>query len=449
MIALAIKNFLRSKVAVASLLFILLAGIVSIHIGKQFLQKQEAAIAKTAAFQKEHIHRNVQFFDKEIGLLLYYLKFSLVNKPSNLNALSIGQRDVNVTIQSVTIKNLEAQKYDTDLYNPSNLLAGNLDYSFVLIYLFPLLIIALSYNLLSEEKEGETWRLISVQAKNPLRYLWQKLAIRAVAVYAALAVILGYAMVILSLLLNAAFIAVVCLSVMYIAFWFALSFWAMSWHKSSSVNAVSLLSFWMLLTIVCPAVANSYLINKYPVPEAMHTAIEQRDGYHEKWDMDKRITTDAFYTHYPQFKKYPLPNKQFSWLWYYAMQQMGDDDAKEQATAMQKKLRLREQVSNNIARPVPTIFTQLQLNNLTHSGLSNHLDFLDSTNKFHEKMRLYFYPKIFEEAAVNEQDWHQWQVEYFGKEEKVKWIKLLLPLAILIVVLLVPGYINLKRMKNM
>lgn len=448
MIALAIKNFLRSKVALAGLLFILLAGIASIHIGKQFLQKQEAATAKTAAFQKEHIQRNVRFFDKEIGLLLYYLKFSLVNKPDNLNGLSIGQRDVNTTIQSVTIRNLEAQKYDTDLYNPANLLAGNLDYSFVLIYLFPLLIIALTYNLLSEEKEGQTWRLVSVQAKNPLRYLWQKIVIRAVGVHAALAIILGYAGVILSLQLNAAFFAVVCLSVLYIVFWFALSFWVMSWNKSSSVNAVSLLSFWIVLTIVCPGVANNYLINKYPVPEAMHTAIEQREGVHEKWDMDKKVTMDAFYAHYPQFKKYPLPNKQFNWLWYYAMQQMGDDDAKGQATAMLEKLRLREQVSTTIALPVPTLFTQLQLNNLTHSGLSNHLDFLDSTNKFHEKMRLYFYPRIFEEATVKEQDWNQWQVEYFGKEERVNWLKLLLPLMVLIVVLLVSGYINLKRMKN-
>lgn len=54
-------------------------------------------------------------------------------------------------------------------------------------------------------------------------------------------------------------------------------------------------------------------------------------------------------------KKYPLPNKQFSWLWYYAMQQMGDDDAKQHATATMKKLRLREDVSNTIALPVPTI----------------------------------------------------------------------------------------------
>lgn len=63
-------------------------------------------------------------------------------------------------------------------------------------------------------------------------------------------------------------------------------------------------------------------------------------------------------------------------------------------------------------------------------------------------MRLHFYPKIFEEAPVKEQDWNQWSVEYFEKEEKINWLQLLLPLAVFIGVLLVPGYINLKRMKN-
>ncbi|WP_228426044.1 hypothetical protein [Chryseobacterium carnipullorum] len=59
--------------------------------------------------------------------MLYYLKFGLVNQTDHLNALSIGQRDVNPSIQNLTIRNLEGQKYDTDLQNPVSLLLGSLD----------------------------------------------------------------------------------------------------------------------------------------------------------------------------------------------------------------------------------------------------------------------------------------------------------------------------------
>ena len=61
--------------------------------------------------------------------------------------MAIGQRDVNPSIQSVTIRGLEGQKYDSELNNPNNFLLGNIDFSFVLIYLFPLLIIAFTYNI--------------------------------------------------------------------------------------------------------------------------------------------------------------------------------------------------------------------------------------------------------------------------------------------------------------
>jgi ABC-2 type transport system permease protein len=208
---------------------------------------------------------------------------------------------------------------------------------------------------------------------------------------------------------------------------------------------VSLLVFWLLLTIVCPALVNNYLLTKYPVPEALHTLIEQREGYHEKWDMDKKITMDKFYAHYPQFTKYALPDKEFSWLWYYAMQQMGDDEAQAHALEMQNKLWLREKVSNTIGAFVPTLHAQLQLNRLAETGLSNHLQFLESTTHFHEKMRLYFYPKIFEEMPVKNENWRNYQAEYFKEKVPVNRVFTLLPLLLWILLLLLIGSVNLAR----
>ena len=93
------------------------------------------------AFQKArrtYCTRNIKFHSDDLGLLLYYLKFSLVKEQNPLAALSIGQNDINPSIQSVKILTLEGQKYDTDLVNPTKLLYGNLDLSFILVYIFPL-----------------------------------------------------------------------------------------------------------------------------------------------------------------------------------------------------------------------------------------------------------------------------------------------------------------------
>jgi ABC-2 type transport system permease protein len=46
---------------------------------------------------------------------------------------------------------------------------------------------------------------------------------------------------------------------------------------------------------------NNYILNEYPVPEALEAMIEQRDGYHEKWDLAKEVTMEPFFEVYPQF----------------------------------------------------------------------------------------------------------------------------------------------------
>jgi len=326
--SLILLQLIRSQAVNIMLVLLLVMGLVSIFIGKQFLTKEEATIAQVTRHQQAHIARNVNYHPDNMGLLLYYVRFALINPPDQLTGLSIGQRDVYPGVQRVTIRALEAQKYDTDLSNPANLLAGNLDLGFVIIYLFPLVVIAFTFNLLLEERESGTWRMVAVQSKSTIRFLLQKLFARAVVVYAVLLALFILAIFLLSLPFNQSLLAFILLSILYLAFWFALSFCINSFQKSSSFNALLLLSVWVILAILLPAAVNNYLSNKYPVPESLRTFLKQRDGYHRKWDVDKKSTMAKFYEHYPQYKQYAAPEEKFSYTWYYAMQQMGDAESR-------------------------------------------------------------------------------------------------------------------------
>ncbi len=430
MFILLFKQFIRSKSTIIALSLALTAGVISLFIGKQFLVKQEKAIAEVTSFQQQHIERNTHFHKDDFGLLMYYLRFALINKPEQMAGLSIGQRDVNLSVQSVTIRALEAQKYDTDLNNPYNLLSGNFDLSFVVIYLFPLLIIAFTFNLLSEEQEGGTWKLVTTQSTSPIKYLLAKLAVRAITVLIVLALLLFISISILSIQWNKTFALFAATCVAYLIFWIALCFLFVTFKKSSGFNALALLSSWVLLTVLLPAGVNNIITNKYPVPEALRTIIKTRDGYHNKWDVDKSVTMDKFYELYPQFKKYPLPGKTFSWLWYYAMWHMGDYDAMQNAQEMRSKLLQREKASRAVAAFIPTMHTQLQLNDIAKTSMLNHITFLDSTTVFHKKMRLHFYPKIFENGYVKREDWNRFKPEYFSESNEMKGDKTLLPLVV-------------------
>jgi ABC-2 type transport system permease protein len=447
MYALFIKQFLRSKAVILSFILTLIMGIISILIGQQFLSRQENIIQQVTAHQREHIERNVAAHD-EMGLLLYYLRFSLISQPDKIAALSIGQRDVNPSIQSVTIRTLEGQRYDTDLNNPSNLQSGNLDLGFVILYLFPLLIIAFTFNLLSEEQEAGTWRLIAVQAKSAQAYLLRKVSVRTIALYILLAVLFLIAILGLSLPVNEALLAFAIASVLYLAFWFAFCFWVITFKRSSSFNVLTLLSAWVVFTILLPAAVNNFVANLYPVPESLATMVEQRDGYHEKWDKDKDDTMEKFYAHYPQFKTYGVPEQTFSWLWYYAMQQMGDDESLQHSRAMRDKIMQREQVSRSIAMVMPTMHTQLLFNDVARTSLSDYVQLLDSTQTFHERMRLHFYPKIFDNAVVKDEDWKRFTPEYITERKSVNWLAMLLPLIITVAILCILSCSNMRRIKS-
>ena len=422
MYSLMFRQFLRTKTCIIGLSLLLVLGTISLLIGKQFLTEQQEVAQQVAEKQADHIARNVEYHSDDLGLLLYYLEFALINDPSPLAGLSIGQRDINPSVQSVTIRTLEAQKYDTDLLNPVKLLYGNLDFSFILIYVLPLLIIAFTYNLLSEEEESGTWRMIRVMTRSKIKFLLAKLSVRFVLLFTAVSVLFLLAIGLLDIPLEQPLLAFFSVAILYMVFWFALSFWIISLQRNSNFNALTLLSIWLTLMILVPAALNNYLTVNHPIPEALTATIQQRDGYHEKWDTNKEETLEAFYTAYPQYKKYGYPSEDgFNWLWYYAMQHLGDVESHEQSVAMRDKILKREHISELWSRFVPTMHAQLALNSLAGTGLINHIHFLQETSDFHERTRLYFYPQIFDQAGADAVNWVSFKPEHMTTVTEINW----------------------------
>ncbi len=446
MYSLLFKSFFRTKIFLVSLVLLVTVGIISILIGKQYLVKQEKAIVAAQEFQEESIKRNVEYHNDDLGLLLYYLRFTLIKKPSNISAISIGQSDVNPLLQAVTIRGLEGQKYDTDFENPSLLMSGNLDLGFVIIYLFPLVLIAMTFNLYSEEKELGTWRILAAQTSGKAGFLFKKLLVRIGFVFIILLFLMFMASMLLQIPMNQNFWAIFLQGILYVLFWSALCLWIVSLLKNSSFNALALISIWVVLTILLPAMVNNYVLNRYQVPEALDAMVEQRDGYHEKWDLEKDATMTGFYEAYPQYKKYTVPEDKFSWIWYYGMQHMGDLAAKNMSAEMIEKIMLRTTVSEKVALFVPTMHAQLSFNNLTGTDMVSHLNFLKALTEYHENLRLHFYPKIFENNPADVIDWKTHNTKIYSSKRDFSWMRLMLPTLLIVLIIAIFGVLNLRKL---
>lgn len=445
MYTLLIKQFFRSKTVWLAFGILMVLGILSISTGKQFLSQQQASIDKTIEQQQKHLELQRSFHKDDIGLLSYYLKFSFINPVQPLAGISIGQSDLNSHIQNVSIVALEGQKHNTDLVNPMRQQVGNLDVSFLIIFLFPLVIIALNFNLLSEEEEKGTWKMITIQAKSSFRFLLIKLSIRFIFVCLVLGLLFVVAKIVLGIPFTNDFSSVIVLSYLYMLFWFALCFFMILLRKSSNTNAIVLLASWLLLVVFLPVLVSNYISNAYPIDEAYTMVIKQRDAYHQKWDTDKKETLEKFYEHYPHLRKYGYKTEGFSWLWYYGMQQLGDDDSKIEREAMYNKIKQREVLSRKIAKFFPPLQLQLSMNDIAKTSLSNHIDFLHATNTFHENIRLDLYPKIFEEHHPDTVDFEKHKPEFFKSESNFSLTKNSIPMLIISLILIGFGvFRNLK-----
>jgi len=242
------------------------------------------------------------------------------------------------------------------------------------------------------------------------------------------------------------FWALLLQSVLYMLFWSALCFWMVSLQKNSSFNALALISIWVVLTILFPAIVNNYVLNRYQVPEALDAMVEQRDGYHEKWDMEKDATMTGFYKAYPQYKDYPVPQDEFSWIWYYGMQHMGDVTAKDTSTEMMEKVMLRNTVSEKVALFIPTMHAQLSFNTLAGTDMVSHLGFLKALTTFHENLRLNFYTKIFEDNPADMVDWENHEAKFYTANRDFSWVYLMLPTLLITMIIAVFSMLNLRKL---
>lgn len=181
LLALELRLLLRGWTVPLGLAAILAAGLIGLAHGRTVITRQQATIAASPALQEEE-HRAIlspQPSTSLAGDQLYYLFFHTVREPSAWAPVAIGQRDVHAFNLKVRLLALQGQLYDAELGSPLLAVFGNFDLAFVLVVLTPLLVIALTFNTWSAERESGTWELVRAQPIHPLTVLGLKFGLRA------------------------------------------------------------------------------------------------------------------------------------------------------------------------------------------------------------------------------------------------------------------------------
>ena len=399
-----LRLFLRQSLAPCLLLLIFVLSAASVWGGMAEVSHQRNVITRImpqqAADEAAVAARNSK--DGDPGGAAYYTFHATWDAPSNLAFAALGQRDVAPYVLRVRALALEGQIYESENYNAQMALPGRFDWAFVLTYLAPLFLIALLHDLRSSEHEAGRQTLLDVMARSRHALWARRIVIRVGLLFAALVAPLAVG----SLMSGSggAGLVVIALAGAYLLFW-ALVYLVVSRLQLSSVaNAASLAAVWLVATLVLPGLALLTINSAIPVRQGVELTLAQREAVHAAWDKPKEATLQAFFRHHPEWRETAPVEGGFHWKWYYAFQHLGDLSVAEQTQAYRAGLMARDTWTRRIGYILPSVGVQVALHRLARTDLEAQLSYQDRIRKYHERLRRFYYPYIFDDRAFTSED---------------------------------------------
>lgn len=320
--------------------------------------------------------------------------------PEPLALLSVGQSDLYaMNVKAYMWSSLGVMWAKSELQNPVNLQAGRFDLAFVVIWLFPLLVLALNYNLLSVEREDGTLALLLSQPLSLLKVISGKAIARAAVAIG------GFLLISLAGLLAAGvkpanlktLVGLFCWAALvagYGLFWLALAMLVNLRNHSSAKNALTLAGAWLVFVFVIPSLLGSLAAVLYPVPPRAELIIADRDA-EPNLARDGQQALAAFFSSHPELQpKAPTIDINESRRRLLAVFLQNNRRFEPIARRYEDQL-IRQQILINRLRLLsPAIGMQEALNLVAGTGLARIHDFRAQVWQWVEAQRSFFVPKI-------------------------------------------------------
>jgi ABC-2 type transport system permease protein len=374
-----------------------------------------------------------------------------------LSPIAIGQSDMIPNYYSIGYRSKVSFMYDSEIENPWNLLNGHFDLAFLIVFLLPIMVFSLSYNLLSSEREAGTLRMLMSQPLTLVTLLTGKIAVRAT-------IVIGIAAILPVVLLMAfrpeirdagqiaALSLWIGLAAAYGLFWFALAFVVNALGRSSAFNALALIAIWTMIVLVLPVVLNLLVGLAQPAPSrtelTSRTRAIQADNLRRydklfHGDYNYLAKPDALLAKDGRIEMPPRTRATF----------LADRDMDARIDALLKRfdgqIRAQQRLIDRLGPVSPAVIAYEGFSSLAGNGSRRYLAFKDQVDTFHDQWRTYFVPRILGGRAMSEDElrnlprWNWRELPAAEIRGDAIWrVGLLMSLAVLLFIL---GLVTLRR----
>lgn len=330
--------------------------------------------------------------------------------PGPLTAFSIGQTDLYPYATSISLwkrdDNLFA-KYQVE--SPLSLLAGRFDFAFVIVYLLPLLIIALSYNLLSSEKENGTLVLALSQPLRLRTLITGKVLMRLAFVLALVGALCVAGFFASGMRFNAPgmlgrFSLWVMVAAAYALFWFVFAAGVNALGRSSETNAMVLTCFWLAFVLIIPAILNLAVSAANPVPSRMQYVSSLRAAENAATQIGNKLLA-SYYSDHPELSANGAAAIPEWARKYYLVQREIEDKTTSILTDYESRLDQQQALVQKFRFLSPAIIAQEALNEIAGAGLMRQRRFVAQTREYLASWQTTLAPKLLAGARLQPADY--------------------------------------------
>ncbi|WP_353268219.1 DUF3526 domain-containing protein [Gemmatimonas sp.] len=319
--------------------------------------------------------------------------------PGPLATLAVGASDLFPYYARVSIRSKQSFMATDEIENPHNLLAGRFDLAFVMVFIYPLLLLALTYNVVSGERDLGTMPLWMSQPISPRRVLMAKVAVRVGFVLAmtlglsvTLALLTGVSLTADGALVRLALWALALL--VYGLFWIAVAIAVNALGRSSATNAVLLLGVWLLVVVVVPSTIAAVVTTWYPSPSrvALTTALRRAsDEAASKGD----TAVSQFLADHPEMAQFGTSASGNAWARTIAQQEQATAALQPTFAAFDSALVAQRMVANRARLLSPAILMQDVLHDIAGRSIDRTLHYDAQVDRHHRAWQDFFFKRVF------------------------------------------------------
>lgn len=311
------RHFARSPFKTVSLILFIGAAVYGLQNGYGLFRKHNTKIAAIKTKNTESVQKIAGWFDEgktspdgrpwiDVSTpfwAIWNAPATAVKAPSALVPFTIGQAEQFGYYKQVSNW---SSTFDSDLVeeiaNPERLATGTLDFSFVVLYLFPVLLIVLLFNIGGLEKDLGFDRLIQVNTNSQKKWLLARFAFYFLTLIIVLLVLMLPYAILTGAFQNefGTFIKLFSYIVLYLLLWFSVFYLINLSGKGSANQALKMVAVWLLFCIVLPGSIHQITSLKYPTSYMTDYINANRDETYKLWDLPTDSVRSRLLVLYPK-----------------------------------------------------------------------------------------------------------------------------------------------------